>query len=155
VRRFDLGAWPRKKKQYNKKVTKVSYFPYLGGSPCWADSTLKLHDEWCPRRNHVCRVSYWNLYGVEFSIFLLIFAWTLQQCSANAQSACDNSGKPQPIRTKFCTRERWMTTFRTFWACSAQSQWNGGSDEFRTARVFFCAVYHVLYFGNFHTKYDV
>jgi len=30
-------------KQYNKKVTLVLYFPYLGGSPCWADSTLKLH----------------------------------------------------------------------------------------------------------------
>jgi len=25
-----------------------------------------------------------NLHGVEFPIFLLIFAWTLQQCSATA-----------------------------------------------------------------------
>ena len=66
MRRFDLGAWPIKK-QYNKKVTKVSYFPYLGGSPRWADSILKLHDGWCPRRNHVCRVSNWNLHGVKFS----------------------------------------------------------------------------------------
>jgi len=25
------------------KVTKVLYFPYLGGSPRWADSTKRLH----------------------------------------------------------------------------------------------------------------
>ena len=33
MHRFDLGAWPRKKIQNNKKVTKVLYFPYLGGAP--------------------------------------------------------------------------------------------------------------------------
>ena len=49
-----------------KKVTRVLYFPYLGGSPRWADSTLKLHGWWCPRRNHVCRVSNWNLHGLRF-----------------------------------------------------------------------------------------
>jgi len=32
VRRFDLGAWPRKVIQDNKIVTKVYYFLYLGGS---------------------------------------------------------------------------------------------------------------------------
>ena len=54
------------KKQYNKKFTKVLYFPYLAGSPCWADSTLKLHVGWCPRHYHVCRVSNWNLHGLRF-----------------------------------------------------------------------------------------
>ena len=29
--------------QDNKKVTNVLYFPYLGGSPHWTDSTKKLH----------------------------------------------------------------------------------------------------------------
>ena len=29
--------------------------------------------------------------GIEFSIFLLIFAWALQQCSATDWAACDNS----------------------------------------------------------------
>ena len=33
MHQFDLGAGSRKKGQYNKKVTKVLYFPYLGGSP--------------------------------------------------------------------------------------------------------------------------
>jgi len=32
----------------------------------WADSTLKLHGGWHPRRNHVCRVSNWNLHGLQF-----------------------------------------------------------------------------------------
>ena len=50
----------------NKKVTKVLYFPYLGGRPRWADSTLKLHGGWRPRRNHVCRVSNQNLHGLRF-----------------------------------------------------------------------------------------
>ena len=32
-----------KKNSITKKVTQVLYFRYLGGSPRWADSTLKLH----------------------------------------------------------------------------------------------------------------
>ena len=56
----------KKTKQYNKKVTKVLYFPYLGRNPRWADSTLKLNGGWCPRRNHVCQVSNWNLHGLRF-----------------------------------------------------------------------------------------
>jgi len=55
--RYDLGAGSRKKGQYNKKVTKVLYFAYVGGSPQWSDSTQKLHGGWCPRRNDVCQVS--------------------------------------------------------------------------------------------------
>jgi len=31
------------KKYRTTKVTKVLYFPYLGGSPHWTDSTQKLH----------------------------------------------------------------------------------------------------------------
>jgi len=59
------GAGSRKK-SITKKVTCVLYFPYLGGSPRWADSTLKLHGGWCRRHNHVCRVSNWNLHGLRF-----------------------------------------------------------------------------------------
>jgi len=55
-----------KKDSITKKVTKVLYFPYLGGSPYWADSTQKLHGGWCLRRNHVCQVSNWNLLGLQF-----------------------------------------------------------------------------------------
>jgi len=91
-----------KKKYRTTKVTEGLYFPYLGGSPNWTNSTQKLHGEWCPRRNHVCQVSNWYLHALRFysgsnfiylysrswqdtfSIFLLIFAWVLQQCSVNA-----------------------------------------------------------------------
>ena len=64
--RYDLGAGSRKKGQYNKKVTKVLYFAYVGGSPQWSDSTQKLHGGWCPRRNDVCQVSIWNSKGLRF-----------------------------------------------------------------------------------------
>jgi len=66
VRRFDLGQDREKKNSITKKVTCVLYFPYLGGSLRWADSTLKLHGGWCRRHNHVCRVSNWNLHGLRF-----------------------------------------------------------------------------------------
>ena len=86
MRRFDLGAGWRKK-QYNQKSHTGVIFPLFGGSPRWADSTLKLHGGWPPRRNHVIKLkSSWVtiLQGVEFSIFPLILAWALQQCSATA-----------------------------------------------------------------------
>ena len=54
------------KNSITKKVTSWLYFPYLGGSPHWADSTLKLHGGLCLRRNHVCQVSSWNLHGLRF-----------------------------------------------------------------------------------------
>ena len=41
-------------------------FPLFGGNPRCADSTLKLHGWSGPRRNHVCRVSNWNLHGLQF-----------------------------------------------------------------------------------------
>ena len=67
--RISATVWPGgriEKKQYNKKVTKVLYFPYLGGSLRWANSTLKLHGGGCPRRNHVGQVSNWNFHGLQF-----------------------------------------------------------------------------------------
>ena len=42
------GGRIEKKNSITKKVTRVLYFPYLGGSPRWADSALKLHGGWCP-----------------------------------------------------------------------------------------------------------
>jgi len=59
------GGRMEKKNSVTKKVTRVLYFPYLGGSPRWADLTLKLRGGWPPRRNHVCRVSNWNLHGLR------------------------------------------------------------------------------------------
>jgi len=65
----DGSTWAREwgKKTGQQKVTKVLYFPYLGGIPCWADSTQKLRGGWCPLRNHVCQVSNWNLHGLWFT----------------------------------------------------------------------------------------
>ena len=88
MRRFDLGAGWRKK-QYNKKVTRVLYFPYLGGSPRWADSTLNcmvggLRDVITCAEFQIEIFMVTILQGVEFSIFPLILAWALQQCSATA-----------------------------------------------------------------------
>jgi len=64
----DGSTWTRdrEKIENNKKVTKVLYFPYLGGSRHWTDLTQKLRGEWCPRRNHVCQVSNWNFHGLWF-----------------------------------------------------------------------------------------
>ena len=60
------GGKMERKNSITKKVTRVLYFPYLGRSPRWADSTLKLHGGWYPRHNHVCRVSNGNLHGLQF-----------------------------------------------------------------------------------------
>jgi len=67
-----------------KKVTKGLYFTYLWRSPHWSNVHEHLFSGRCSRRYHVCQVSKRNLQGVEFSIFLLIFEWALQQCSATA-----------------------------------------------------------------------
>jgi len=61
-----LGRVTEKKIHDNKKVTKVLYFPYLGRSPHWTDTTQKLHGGWCPGRNHVSQVSNWNFHGLRF-----------------------------------------------------------------------------------------
>ena len=97
-------VWPvcidRETKQDSQKSHKSVYFTYLGRSPRWTDFNQNLHCVWCLRRNHVWQVSCLNSHGlrfhrgVEFPIFLLIFAWALQQCSAIAlpvinQLACN------------------------------------------------------------------
>jgi len=85
------AAWARarEKIQDNKKVTKVIYFPYFGEAP-----TGPIRPKCCIVGDVLSRVRRikWNLHGlgpydftgVEFSIFLLIFARALQQRSANA-----------------------------------------------------------------------
>ena len=46
VHRFDLGQDRAKSDSISKKSQMFSlYFPYLGGSPRWADSTLMLHGD--------------------------------------------------------------------------------------------------------------
>jgi len=60
------GCVTEKKNSITKKSLKC-YISPIWGSPRWADSTLKLHGGcgWCPRRNHVCQISKWNLYGLR------------------------------------------------------------------------------------------
>ena len=74
--------------QSNKKVTKALYFTYLGRSPNWTDFHKNLHGSCRHRHNHVCKLLNWNIFrGYDFtwgriSRFILILAWSLQQCSA-------------------------------------------------------------------------
>jgi len=78
------------KKKYNQKSHTGVIFPLFGGKPPLGRFDPKVAWWVVMRRTHVCRVSNWNLHGlrfymgVEFSIFLLILAWALQQCSATA-----------------------------------------------------------------------
>jgi len=48
------------------KNSEKCYISPIWGNPRWANSTIKLHGGWCPWRNHVCRVSNWNLHGLRF-----------------------------------------------------------------------------------------
>ena len=74
-----------KKTEGQEKSHKRVNFTYLWRSPHWSDVHEKLSSSWCSRRNHVCQVSGVTiLLRVEFSIFLLIFEWALQQCSATS-----------------------------------------------------------------------
>jgi len=45
----------------------VLYFPYLGGSPHWTDSTQKLHGGWCPRCNHFAKFQIEIFMGYDFT----------------------------------------------------------------------------------------
>ena len=89
MRPFDLGD-DREKKQYNQTSHIGVIFPLFGGEPplgrfdpkvaWWVASatssrvpSFKLKSSWVT-----------ILQGVEFSIFPLILAWALQQCSATA-----------------------------------------------------------------------
>ena len=55
-----------KKSRTVRKVTKGLYFSYLGKSPRWTEFNQNLLGVWCPRRNHVCQVSYLNFHGLRF-----------------------------------------------------------------------------------------
>jgi len=89
MRRFNLGAGSRKKGQDNKKVTKVLYFPYMGEAPtgpirpkrCMVGDVRDVIT--CAKFQIEIFMGY-DFTGVKFSIFLLILAWALQQCSATA-----------------------------------------------------------------------
>ena len=89
VQRFDLGAGLRKKDKTVKKVTKALYFTYLGRSPHWTDFHKNLHVVAVP--DVITCAHFWaeifmgyDFTGVEFPVFLLLFSWALQQCSATA-----------------------------------------------------------------------
>jgi len=60
------GRVNEKKRTGQQKSHKSVIFSLFKGSPHWTDSTKKLHGEWCPRRNHVCQVSNWNLHVLRF-----------------------------------------------------------------------------------------
>jgi len=89
VRRFDLRACARKKYRTTKKSQKC----YI--SPIWEEDPVEpirpkscvagdVHDViTCAKFQIEIFMGYDFTGGVEFSIFLLIFAWALQQCSAN------------------------------------------------------------------------
>ena len=96
----------KKERHYNKKSHKSVIFPLFAGNPHWTNSTQKLHDGWCTERNHVCQISNWNLYedydftGVEFSIFLLIFACA---CDTRCRSK-DNKHRVWSITSLYSCR---------------------------------------------------
>jgi len=83
-------ALERAKKDRTGKSQKRVIFHLFGETPTLKRSTSKLCSTWPPRP--WSRVPSFNmkfsgvtiLQGVEFSIFLLIFEWALQQCSATA-----------------------------------------------------------------------
>jgi len=75
--------------QDDKKVTKVLYFPYLGEAPTGPIRPKRCVVGGVPDVITCVKFQFeifmgYDLQGVEFSIFLLIFAWALQQCSATA-----------------------------------------------------------------------
>jgi len=88
--RFELGVEARKQGQCRTgKVTKRWYFTYL-----WRSPIEEIYIKNCLIGDVITCATFQNekfsevtiLQGVEFSIFLLIFEWALQQCSA----ACDH-----------------------------------------------------------------
>ena len=96
VQRFDLGAGSRKKErtgQDSQKSHKGIIFHLLGEKPHWTDFYRNLYSTVAvPTQTHmqsfVLKFAGFTVFqGVEFSIFLFIDAWALQQCSANALPA--------------------------------------------------------------------
>ena len=87
MHRFDLGAGSRKKGQDNKIVTKVLYFAYLWGAltgPIRPKSCMvgDVHDIITCVKFQIHQLQFYRV--SNFLILLLIIAWGLQQCSANA-----------------------------------------------------------------------
>ena len=99
MHRFDLGAWPRKKIQNNKKVTKVLYFPYLGGAPAepiWSKNCMVggLHYIITCAKFQIDIYRCYDFTGGRiFDFPINFFAWALQQCSANALRVINTTGK--------------------------------------------------------------
>ena len=91
-RAVPAGVWRKKDSQYRTGQEEKSQKGYI--SPIWGEAPLKrstwkncvvgdLIDVMCAKfQNEIFGVTI--LQGVEFSIFLLIIEWTLQQCSATA-----------------------------------------------------------------------
>ena len=79
------GRVIEKKGQYNNKVTKVLHFPYLGEAPTgpirpWSCKVGDVRDVITCAMFQIEIFMGYDFTAVEFSIFLLIFAWALQQC---------------------------------------------------------------------------
>ena len=100
VQRFDLqGAGSRRKGKdrtgQSKKARSCKISPIWGEAP-----TVPIETKICMAGNLADVITYAKfqdnvfrgmiLQGVEFPIFLLIFAWALQQCSANC-ATCDQA----------------------------------------------------------------
>jgi len=93
VQRFDLGAFPRKKDRTGQD-SQTEKSQSCNISPIWGEAPT------VPIRTKICMVCsldvitfakfqveiFWgyDFTGVEFPIFLLNFAWVLQQCNATA-----------------------------------------------------------------------
>ena len=75
------GRVTKKKMDRMTKKSQKCYISCIMGKPLINRFVPKSLGGWCRRLNHVCPVLNWNLHGlqfyrgVEFSIFLLIFAW--------------------------------------------------------------------------------
>jgi len=122
------GGRIEKKRTGQQKSHKSVIFRLFAGSPHWTDSTQKLRGGWCPRHNHVCSVSNWNLHQLQFYrvsnflIRLLIFAWGLQQCGANALPV-----KNTDMLLVKLIHHTWAVEF--IWCIHAYNTWNWGPSN--------------------------
>jgi len=79
VQRFDLGVGSRKKIRRSGQSKKADTVP-IDSKICMAGNLADVIT--CAKFQDIFRDH--SFTGVEFPIFLLIFAWALQHCSANA-----------------------------------------------------------------------
>jgi len=85
------AAREREKRTGQQKNSQKCYISHiLGGSPSWADSTLKLHGGCTDVRDVITCAKFqieifmgYDFTGDRIFDFPVIFAWALQQCSAN------------------------------------------------------------------------